>query len=151
MSDLHTKYMHLALLEAEKSLRFNEIPVGAIVVHENKVVGVGYNQKEHKQNATRHAEIIAIEHACETLGSWRLSECTLYVTLEPCVMCSGAIIQSHLANVVIGAQADKQKGLLSLVEQFPKPSFNHYPEIKTGILEEEAKTMIKDFFKLLRK
>lgn len=151
MLDLDIYYMNLALEEAKKSYAYNEIPVGAIVVYNNEVVGSGFNQKEHLQNATRHAEIIAIEEACATIGSWRLEDCTLYVTLEPCVMCSGAIIQSHLSRVVVSASADKQKGLFSLIEQFPKPSFNHYPSITRDICTLESQTLIKSFFSSLRK
>lgn len=143
--------MQIALEEAAKSCRCNEIPVGAIVVFNNTVIGRGYNQKEFLQNATRHAEIIAIEQACDYLGSWRLDQCTLYVTLEPCIMCSGAIIQSHLGRVVVGANADKQKGLFSLLSQFEKPAFNHYPLTTSNVCQKEAQLLIKNFFKSLRK
>lgn len=151
MLDLDIYYMNIALTEAHKSYKHNEIPIGAIVVHDNKIIGRGFNQKELLQNATRHAEVIAIEEACKSLGSWRLENCTLYVTLEPCIMCSGAIIQSHLSRVVVSANAEKQKGLFSLVEHFPKPSFNHYPAITRDICSSESQKLIKDFFKLLRK
>lgn len=151
MLDLDIYYMDIALSEAKKSYIHNEIPVGAIVVYNNEIIGRGFNQKELLQNATRHAEIVAIEEACQHLKSWRLEDCTLYVTLEPCIMCSGAIIQSHLSRVVVSASAEKQKGLFSLIEQFPKPSFNHYPAITKGISKIESQQLIKDFFKLLRK
>lgn len=151
MLDLDTYYMQIALEQAKKSYDHGEIPVGAIVTLKNEIIGVGFNQKELQKNATRHAEIIAIEQACSHLGDWRLEDCTLYVTLEPCVMCTGAIIQSHLSRVVVGASANKQKGLFSLLEHFPKPSFNHYPSITTGICEEDAQIIIKQFFKSLRK
>lgn len=151
MLDLDIHYMSIALKEAQNSFSYNEIPVGAIVVYENEIIGRGFNQKEHLQNATRHAEIIAIEQACEHLGSWRLDQCTLYVTLEPCIMCSGAIIQSHLNRVVVGANADKQKGLFSLLEQFEKPSFNHYPNITANVFQADCQALIKTFFKSLRK
>lgn len=151
MLDLDIYYMTLALAEAKKSIMYNEIPVGAIVVHNNKIIGSGFNQKEHLQISTKHAEIIAIEEACQHLDSWRLDECTLYVTLEPCIMCSGAIIQSHLGRIVVGAKAQKQKGFFSLVDHFQKPAFNHYPDTTSGICELEAQTLLKDFFKSLRR
>lgn len=143
--------MNIAIEEARKSFLYNEIPVGAIIVHNGEIIGRGFNQKEMLQKATCHAEIMAIEEACSHIGSWRLEDCTLYVTLEPCIMCSGAIIQSHLSRVVVSASAEKQKGLFSLFEQFPKPSFNHYPDITKGICSDESKQLIKDFFKSLRK
>lgn len=143
--------MNIALEEARKSEAYNEIPVGAIIVCNGEIVGTGFNQKEYLQSATRHAEIIAIEQACSAIGSWRLENCTLYVTLEPCIMCSGAIIQSHLSRVVVGASADKQKGLFSLLEQFRKPSFNHYPGVTKDICATESQNLIKSFFSSLRK
>lgn len=150
MLDLDIHYMTLALAEAKKSFAYKEIPVGSIIVHKNKIIGRGFNQKEHLQIATKHAEIIAIEEACKHLGSWRLDDCILYVTLEPCIMCSGAIIQSHLGRIVVGAKAQKQKGFFSLVEQFQKPAFNHYPLVVSGVCEIESQTLLKDFFKSLR-
>lgn len=151
MLDLDIHYMTLAIAEAKKSALYNEIPVGAIVVHNNEIIGSGFNQKEHLQISTKHAEIIAIEQACQHLGSWRLDECTLYVTLEPCIMCSGAIIQAHLGRIVVGAKAQKQKGLFSLLDHFPKPAFNHYPDTASGVCEVETQTLLKDFFKSLRR
>lgn len=148
--DNHDKYMEAAIKEANKSLAVGEIPVGAVIVLNDKIIARGFNQKELKQNATRHAELIAIEKACKKLGSWRLDECTLYVTLEPCIMCTGVIIQSHLKRVVFSLSAVKQTALDDILTSFPKPHFNHYPEIIRGVREEEVKILIKDFFKSIR-
>lgn len=151
--DFH--YMHIALNRAKKAAELDEVPVGAVITKKQpdgseKIISYGYNKREKSKNALTHAEIIAINSACKKLKSWRLSGCTLYVTLEPCAMCTGAIINSRLDRVVFGA-FDKRFGacgsLLNLLE-FP---FNHIPELKGPIMQEECSGILTDFFKNKRK
>lgn len=144
------EYMFLALKLAEKAFSEGEVPVGAVIVFEDKVIGKGYNKREAKQNALCHGEIEAINEACEFLGSWRLENCTMYVTLEPCPMCTGAIINSRLERVVFGAYDEKagcMGGLLSLTEL----PFNHRPKIIGGYMEDEAQSILSAFFEKVRK
>lgn len=143
-------YMQLALEEARKAYDQKEVPIGAVIVRNNEVIGSGYNLRETMKNATSHAEIIAIEKACENLGGWRLTDTTLYVTIEPCPMCAGAILQSRIDRVVIGAMDPKAGACGSVVNLLNNPQFNHQTEIVTGILEEECSQIMKEFFKTLR-
>lgn len=143
-------WMHQALLEAKKAAALGEIPVGAVIVRDNEVIARAHNRRELDQDAMAHAEVLCIQQACRVLNSWRLSGCTLYVTLEPCPMCSGAIINSRLDRVVYGAKDDKAGCAGSVADLFVMP-FNHTPVIRSGILEEECAAVLSDFFETLRK
>lgn len=143
--------MKEALKEAKKAYEKKEIPVGAIIVKNNKIIARAYNIKEEKNDTTKHAEIIAIQKASKKLESWRLIDCEMYVTLEPCSMCAGAIIQSRIKKVYIGTMDAKTGAcgsVLNLLEDYP---FNHKVEIETGIMQNECEKILKDFFKMLRK
>ena len=142
--------MRLALELAKQASDEGEVPVGAVVVCEGKVVGTGRNRREKEKNALCHAEIEAIDNACNTLGGWRLHKCDLYVTLEPCPMCSGAVINSRIKRLVYGA-ADKKAGCARSVTNLFDMPFNHKPEIVSGVLEEECSSLLQDFFRELRK
>lgn len=143
-------WMHQALLEAKKAAALGEIPVGAVIVRDEQVIARAHNRRELDQDAMAHAEVLCIQQACRVLNSWRLSGCTLYVTLEPCPMCSGAIINSRLDRVVYGAKDDKAGCAGSVADLFVMP-FNHTPVIRSGILEEECASVLSEFFETLRK
>lgn len=145
-----THWMHQALLEAKKAAALGEIPVGAVIVRDEQVIARAHNRRELDQDAMAHAEVLCIQQACRVLNSWRLSGCTLYVTLEPCPMCSGAIINSRLDRVVYGAKDDKAGCAGSVADLFVMP-FNHTPVIRSGILEEECAAVLSEFFETLRK
>jgi tRNA(adenine34) deaminase len=145
----HEYYMSLALEEAKKAYLNKEVPIGAIIVKDGKVVGKGFNNREATKSAMSHAELIAIQRANEELGSWRLDSCDLYVTIEPCPMCSGAIIQSRIRNVYYGAKDPKAGTHVSILNLFEYP-FNHKVKIEGGILAEECRNLMSDFFKELR-
>ncbi len=144
------KYMKEALKQAKKAYEKEEIPVGAIIVKDHKIIARAYNEKEYKLDTTKHAEILAIQKASKKLNSWRLTDCDMYVTLEPCSMCAGALIQSRIKKVYIGTM-DKKTGacgsVLNLLEDY---TFNHHVEAETGILAEECEKILKQFFKELR-
>lgn len=142
--------MQNAIDEAKKARSIGEVPVGAVIVFENKIIGSGYNKRETSKNALSHAEIEAINEACKTLGSWRLLNCDLYVTLEPCPMCIGAIINSRIKKVVFGCADPKSGSCGSLINLTDLP-YNHRPEIVSGIMKDECSTLLSDFFKNLRK
>ena len=142
--------MRLALLQAQKAYESNEIPVGAIVVLDNKVIGRGYNQREMLNDPTAHAEIIAITAAANTIEDWRLNECVLYVTKEPCAMCAGAIINSRLKMVVFGCY-DKEMGCCGSLYQLCGDShLKNNTAVRCGIMEEECLSIIRDFFQIQR-
>lgn len=143
-------WMHQALLEAKKAAALGEIPVGAVIVRDEQVIARAHNRRELDQDAMAHAEVLCIQQACRVLNSWRLSGCTLYVTLEPCPMCSGAIINSRLDRVVYGAKDDKAGCAGSVADLFVMP-FNHTPVIRSGILEGECAALLSEFFETLRK
>ena len=142
-------WMHQALLEAKKAAALGEIPVGAVIVRDEQFIARAHNRRELDQDAMAHAEVLCIQQACRVLNSWRLSGCTLYVTLEPCPMCSGAIINSRLKRVVYGARDPKAGCCGSLTDLFALP-FNHHPVIESGLLEDEAQALLQDFFVMLR-
>ena len=144
------KYMKAALKLAHRAAEEGEVPVGAVVVCDGKIVGRGRNRRETKKNALHHAEIEAIEKACKKLGGWRLHRCDLYVTLEPCPMCAGAIINARIKRVVYGASDRKAGCCGSILDLFREP-FNHHPEVTGGILAEESAALLSSFFKKLRK
>lgn len=142
-------YMRLALKEAQKAYDLGEVPVGAVIVQDGEVISSGYNLRETDKMATAHAEMIAIEAACKRLGGWRLPRCTLYVTLEPCPMCAGAIINSRIDRVVFGAYDQKAGSCGSMVNLFDI-DYNHKPELVSGVLQEECVGLLKSFFRDLR-
>lgn len=144
---MNEKYMRLAIKEAEKAKKIDEVPIGAVIVKNDKVIAKAHNLREKKQQATAHAEILAIEKACRKLGTWRLEGCTLYVTLEPCVMCTGATILARIDHVIYGAKDAKGGCIESCIEMYDQQGFNHYPTYESGILEEECSKLLTDFFK----
>lgn len=142
-------FMGLALELAKQAAALGEVPVGAVVVREGEVVGRGYNRRETGKNALAHAELAAIDEACRTLGGWRLWQCDLYVTLEPCPMCTGAIINSRIVRVVYGA-SDPKAGCCGSVIDLTALPFNHKPQLVSGVRAEECAALLSDFFKTLR-
>lgn len=145
----HEKFMSMALDLARQAALEGEVPVGAVVVKDSVVVGSGMNRRETGKNALLHAEIEAINQACLNLGGWRLFNCDLYVTLEPCPMCAGAIINSRIKTVVFGADDYKNGAVGSVVNLFELP-FNHRPELVKGVLKDECSAILSEFFKNLR-
>lgn len=143
------KFMRLALEQAHLAYKIGEVPVGAVVVRNGEVVGAGYNRRETDKNALAHAELLAIDDACKRLGGWRLWECELYVTLEPCPMCAGAIINSRIKRLIYGASDKKAGSVESIVRMFDLP-YNHKPPHTSGVLEEECSQILKSFFKEMR-
>lgn len=142
--------MNKALDQAKICYKNGEVPVGAVIVRDGEIVSNGMNQRESKQDALGHAEIVAIDGACKKLKRWRLDGCTIYVTLEPCVMCAGAILNARIDRVVYGASDERLGATGSVANIFAMP-FGHYPKITMGILEYECEDIIKEFFKNLRK
>lgn len=148
---IHKKYMMQAYKEALKAYAKLETPVGAVIVFEGKIIARGHNTREQTQDPTQHAEIIAIKKAAKKLGSWRLIDCDLYVTLEPCPMCSGAIIQSRIKTVYYGAADPKAGAAGSVIDLFAIEKFNHKVNVFRGIMKNECSEVLKKFFKELRK
>jgi len=144
-------FMEEALKEAYKAYEINEVPIGAVIVRKGEIVGRGFNQKETLKDATLHSEITAIKDACKNLGGWRLPGCTMYVTLEPCPMCSGAIVNSRIERLVIGARDLKTGACGSVLDITNNKKLNHQPEVKFGVLEKECTGILQDFFIKLRK
>ena len=144
-------YMKEALKEAEKAYKKLEVPVGAIIVKDGKIIARGHNQKEKKTDTTKHAEIIAIQKASKKLQSWRLIGCEMFITLEPCPMCAGAIINSRIKKIHIGTMDEKTGAAGSKLNLFEDYTFNHTVEIEKGIMKQECETILKKFFKELRK
>src|SRR5690625_495710 len=142
--------MQLAIEEALKAEAIDEVPIGAIIVHQGEVIASGYNQREKEQSALSHVELIAIKEANEKLNSWRLEDCTLYVTLEPCPMCAGAIVQSRIKRVVFGAFDPKSGCASTLMNLLQEERFNHQVDLKTGVLQSSCQALLKNFFKKLR-
>lgn len=142
-------YMRMALRLAERAAARGEVPVGAVAVWEGRVVGIGYNRRETGKNALAHAELEAISAACKRLGGWRLHKCHLYVTLEPCPMCAGAIVNARIRRVVFGAH-DPKAGCLGSVCDFCALPFNHAPEVVSGVLEQVCTEQLRGFFRALR-
>lgn len=145
------KFMEEALKQAQKAFDKEEVPVGAVIVKNNKIISRAYNLKETKKDTTKHAEIIAIQKASMKLDEWRLSDCEMYVTLEPCSMCAGAIIQSRIKKIYIGTMDPKTGACGSVYNMFKDYKFNHDVDIEYGILQKECEKILKDFFKKLRK
>ena len=147
---MHETYMKMALALAEEAAAEGEVPVGAVIVKDGTVVGTGRNRREKDKNALAHAEIEAIHAACQTLGGWRLSGCDLYVTLEPCPMCAGAIINARIDHVYVGTSDPKAGCCGSVTDLFSMP-FNHKPACTCGICQAECSAQLKQFFRALRK
>lgn len=145
------KWMNEAIKQAKKAAQKDEVPIGCVIVKDDQIIARAYNKREMKQCSTAHAEILAIEKACKKLGNWRLEDCDLYVTLEPCPMCSGAIIQSRIRNVIFGAYDPKGGCMGSNMNINDVRGFNHYPDIEGGILQDECSRLLKEFFKAKRK
>lgn len=145
------KFMQAAIVEAKKAREIKEVPIGAIIVYEDKIIATGYNLRETSQTTLSHAELIAIQTANQKIGSWRLEDCTLYVTLEPCQMCAGAIVQSRIKRVVFGASDPKAGCAGTLMNLLQDERFNHRTEITKGVLELECGALLTDFFRDLRR
>lgn len=148
MSDV--KYMREAIRQAKKAKALGEVPIGCVIEYRGKIIGRGYNRRKTDKNTLSHAELNAIRKASKVMGDWRLEECTMYVTLEPCQMCSGAIVQARIPKVVIGCMNPKAGCAGSILNIFDVPQFNHQVETEKGMLEEECSALLTDFFKELR-
>jgi tRNA(adenine34) deaminase len=144
-------WMGLALKEANKAQLKGEVPVGALIVKDGQIIARGYNLRESRNNPILHAELVAIQKAAKKLKSWRLTGCDMFITLEPCLMCSGAIIQARLKHVYIGTEDPKAGACCSLYQVFNDKRFNHQPTWETGLLKDESSLILKTFFKNLRK
>ncbi len=150
MQEQDVAFMQEALSQAKVAALHKEVPVGAVVVCDGVIVGWGYNQRESKKNALCHAELCAIAMACQTLGGWRLHRCTLYVTMEPCLMCAGAILHARIARVVYGI-ADEKFGAFGSVVDVNQMGFPMHTEVEAGVLDKESKALVQSFFAELRK
>ncbi|MEA1975597.1 MAG: nucleoside deaminase [Bacillota bacterium] len=148
---MNTIYMKEALIEARKAEKIDEVPIGAIIVKDGVIIGRGHNLKESLKDPTMHAEIIAIRDACKKINSWRLTGCDMYVTIEPCVMCAGAIYQARINNLFIGSPDEKAGGVISLYNILFDERLNHQVNVQLGIMKEECSKIIKLFFERLRK
>ena len=143
-------YMKEAIRQAKKAAALKEVPIGCVIVYDGRIIARGYNRRTVDKNVLAHAEIIAMRKACRILGDWRLEDCTMYVTLEPCPMCAGAIVQARIPKVVIGCMNPKAGCAGSVLDMLHEDGFNHQVETKVGLLGEECSQMLKDFFKALR-
>jgi tRNA(adenine34) deaminase len=144
------KYMKKALIEAGKAYRIGEVPIGCVIVYQDKIIGRGYNKRNTKKTTLAHAELVAIEKASKVMRDWRLEDCIMYVTLEPCQMCSGAIVQARIKRVVIGTMNPKAGCAGSILNLLQMEEFNHQVEMTAGVLEKECTGILQDFFKELR-
>lgn len=148
---IEEKYMKEALKQAKKALALGEVPIGCVIVHEGKIIGRGYNRRNTDKNTLAHAEITAINKASKVIGDWRLEECTMYVTLEPCQMCAGAIVQARIPEVIMGCMNPKAGCGGSILNILQMPEFNHQVDVTRGVLEAECSEILKVFFTGLRK
>ncbi len=148
--NLDEKYMREALKQAKKAEANKDVPIGCVIVYQDKIIARGYNRRNMDKTTLAHAEILAIKKASKALGDWRLEECTMYVTLEPCQMCAGAIVQARIPKVVIGCMNPKAGCAGSILNLLDIKEFNHQVEVTRGVLEEECSTMMKSFFAWLR-
>ncbi len=147
---IQEKYMKAALKEANKAYLIDEVPIGCVIVQNDKIIARGYNRRNTDKNTLAHAELTAIRKACKKTGDWRLEDCTMYITLEPCQMCAGAIVQSRMKKVVIGAMNPKAGCAGSIINLLQMDRFNHQTEVVNGVLEEECSSMLSSFFLNLR-
>ena len=145
------KYMKEALRQAKKAYTLGEVPIGCVIVHENAVIARGYNRRITDKSTLAHAELIAIKKACRKIGDWRLEDCTIYITLEPCPMCAGAIVQARIKRAVIGCMNPKAGCAGSVTNLLAMDGFNHQVEAETGVMQEECSGLLKRFFAELRK
>jgi tRNA(adenine34) deaminase len=150
LDSLDVKYMKEAYRQAKKAYALGEVPIGCVIVHDGKIIGRGYNRRNTDKNTLAHAEITAIKKASKVIGDWRLEECTLYVTLEPCQMCAGAIVQARIPRVVMACMNPKAGCAGSILNILDMPEFNHQVETVKGVMEEECSLMLRTFFKELR-
>lgn len=144
------KYMKEAIRQAHKAWKLREVPIGCVIVKDNKIIARGYNRRNTDKNTLAHAELLAIRKASRAVGDWRLEGCVMYITLEPCQMCAGAIVQARIPKVVIGSRNPKAGCAGSVLNLLQVPQFNHQAEIKEGVLQEECSAMLTDFFRELR-
>ncbi len=144
------KYMRAAIKQAQKAAQAGDVPIGCVIVKDNAIIARGYNKRNAKKTTLAHAELLAIEKASKRLGDWRLEECTMYITLEPCQMCAGAIVQARIPRVVVGAMNKKAGCAGSVLNLFQVEAFNHQVVFEHGVLEEECSAMLSDFFRMLR-
>ena len=149
--DKHEKYMKEAIRQARKAYALNEVPIGCVIVYEDKIIARGYNRRNTDHNTLSHAELNAIRKASKKLGDWRLEGCTMYITLEPCQMCAGAIVQARVSNVVIGSMNAKAGCAGSVLNLLDMSEFNHQVNVTYGVMEKECSKMLSEFFKELRK
>lgn len=150
MKNIDEKYMKKAIEEAKLAMNDLEVPVGCVIVKDGEIIGKGHNTVETTKLALSHAEILAIKEASEYIGDWRLNECTMYVTLEPCAMCSGAIVNSRIKRLVIGTMDEKRGCCGSIINLVDDGAFNHRVDVETGVLKNEAQELLKNFFRKLR-
>jgi tRNA(adenine34) deaminase len=143
---LDEHFMRLAIREAERALEHEDVPVGAVIVRDGEVAGIGHNERELRQDPTAHAELLAIREAARALGSWRLLDCVLYVTLEPCAMCAGAIVLARLPRVIYGASDPKAGAAGSVLDVLGEPRLNHRPEVAAGLLADVSAALLRGFF-----
>jgi len=147
---MNEKYMRQALKQAGKAYRLGEVPIGCVIVYQDKIIGRGYNKRNTKKTTLAHAELVAIEKASKAMGDWRLEDCIMYVTLEPCQMCAGAIVQARIKKVVVGTMNPKAGCAGSILNLLQMKEFNHQVELTTGVLEEECTKVLQTFFQDLR-
>ncbi|CDC40166.1 MAG TPA: tRNA adenosine(34) deaminase TadA [Lachnospiraceae bacterium] len=145
------KYMREAIKQARKAAKIDEVPIGCVIVYDDKIIARGYNRRNTDKSTLAHAEIIAIRKAAKVIGDWRLEDCTMYITLEPCPMCAGAIVQARIPRVVVGAMNPKAGCAGSVINLLQMDGFNHKAELTSGVLVDECRTMLQDFFKEMRK
>lgn len=145
------KYMREAIKQARKAAKIDEVPIGCVIVYDDKIIARGYNRRNTDKSTLAHAEIIAIRKAAKVIGDWRLEDCTMYITLEPCPMCAGAIVQARIPRVVVGAMNPKVGCAGSVINLLQMDGFNHKAELTSGVLVDECRTMLQDFFKEMRK
>ena len=143
------KYMRAAIKQAVKAVENGDVPIGCVIVHDGKIIARGYNKRNAKKTTLAHAELIAIEKASKKIGDWRLEDCTMYITLEPCQMCAGAIVQARIPKVVVGAMNKKAGCAGSILNLFQVKEFNHQVDFVHGVLEEECSGMLSDFLSLI--
>lgn len=144
------KFMKEAIKQAKKAEVIGDVPIGCVIVHDGKIIARGYNKRNKDKTVLAHAELLAMKKACKKLGDWRLEDCTMYITLEPCQMCAGAIVQARIDKVVIGSMNPKAGCAGSVLNLLEMDGFNHKVEVERGVLEEECSTMLSGFFKELR-
>ena len=147
---IEEKYMKEAIRQAKKAAALGDVPIGCVIEYEGKIIGRGYNRRNADKTVLAHAEILAMRKACKKMGDWRLEGCTMYVTLEPCPMCAGAIVQARIPKVVIGSMNPKAGCAGSVLDMLHEPGFNHQAETEVGVLGEECSQMLTAFFKELR-